>query len=76
MPFSVTRRVERYLNLCGTQESAAMLESTAGPPRKPVLAATNKRPASSASTTVSATGCDTGPSKPMSLSTAPKATAL
>jgi hypothetical protein len=29
----VTSRLERYLYWCGTQESAAMLASTAGPPR-------------------------------------------
>jgi hypothetical protein len=33
IPRCVTSRLERYLYWCGTQESAAMLASTAGPPR-------------------------------------------
>ena len=46
MPFCVTRRVDRWRNWCGNQESAAMFDNTDGPPRKPVLAATKSSPAS------------------------------
>ena len=42
-----------------------MFDSTDGPPRKPVLAATNSSPASNASTTASSTWFSTALPKPM-----------
>src|SRR4051812_36428258 len=53
-PFCAPSRLDNCRNWRGTHESAAMFDSTAGPPRKPVLAATNNRPASRMSTPISA----------------------
>ncbi len=47
-PTLVTSRLERSAKALGTQRSIAMLAMTAGPPRKPVLAATSSRAAASA----------------------------
>ena len=45
MPFRVVSRSESEAKRCGTQLSTAMLESTRGPSRKPVCAATTSRAA-------------------------------
>ena len=60
MPFWVTSRPDRLRNWRGTQESTAMFASTVGPPRKPVLAATNSSPASSSSTIANRPWLSTG----------------
>ncbi len=75
MPFWVTSRPDRLRNWRGTQESTAMFASIEGPPRKPVLQATNSSPASSASTTASKAWPMAGSNRQLSMM-APKVAAF
>ena len=75
MPLRVTRREESDANWFGAQRSTAMLASTEGPPRKPVLAATNSSAPSNTSTSMSSAWL-VEPPKPRLAMMSPNTTAL
>ena len=61
---------------CGIHESTAMFASTAGPPRKPVFAATSSNPASNPRTAMSVAALSAGDCQPKLAMIASKVTAL